>query len=176
MSDITKQLFKHIYIKSDFYRQLALLKEFFEYSFFSDSPKEPSKKTLKAFLKEKEADEFKNYSYAILDLKDDFLKQFDKENFYRLFQESENEAENFPILVLYLPVSFSLKELALFGKWFRENLDENIFLDIKVDNSIVAGCMFVWKNRLYDLSLKKMLNEKKNEIVKRINSLSEREK
>jgi F0F1-type ATP synthase delta subunit len=174
MNDITKQLSKNIYTRSDFYRQVALLKEFFEYSFFSKSLEKPTKKTLKAFLKEKESNEFKNYSHAILGLNDEFFEQFNKENFYRLFKESESDMEAFPVVVLYVPVSFSQKETTLFGVWFRENFDKNIFLDIKVDSSIIAGCMFVWKNTHYDLSFKKILNEKRDEIAKMINSLFEK--
>ncbi len=172
MNDITKQLSKNIYTKSDFHRQIALLQEFFEFLFFSDSEKKPEKKILRKFLKEKESDEFKNHSYAILELEDEFFKQFNKDNFYKLFLESKNEMEALPSLVLYLPVSFSQKEINLFGLWFRENLDKNIFLDIKIDSSIIAGCTFVWKNSNYDLSFKKLLNEKRAELVKIINNLT----
>jgi len=169
MNNITKQLSENIYTRSDFYREAALLKEFLEHSFFSKSPAKPSKRALKAFLKAKEPDEFENNSYAILELGDEFFEQFGQDNFYDLFKESEKEMEMLPFVALYMPVSFSQKEIAMFGKWFRENVDENIFLDVKVDVDIVAGCTFVWKNMHHDMSFKKLLEEKKNEVVEIIN-------
>ncbi len=169
MNDITKELFKNVYTKSDFYRQSAILVEFLEFSYFSKPIKEPTKKNLKIFLKNKELNEFKSNSFAVLKLGDDFFKKFNKDNFYNLLKESEKEMEKFPTLVLYVPVSFPQEEIVKLGFWFRKNIDKDIFLDLKIDSSVLAGCMFVFRDKFYDLSFKKLLKEKREEFLKMIN-------
>ena len=72
--------------------------------------------------------------------------------------------------MIYLPVEFSNNEISRLGGWFRENVAENIFMEIEIDSSVVSGCAFVWNSIYYDFSFSGSIKRKKKEIINMINT------
>jgi len=58
-----------------------------------------------------------------------------------------------PTLLLYVPVTFDTATIAKLSQWVRQEVNESVLLDIKVDANMIGGCSFVHKAIYYDRSL-----------------------
>lgn len=172
MSDkLFKEIFNNTYTKNDFYQRSLLLKEFFEYLFFSDHGKETHKDILKNFLKDKEIS--KELSDVMNSWSDLFYTSFTSENFNTLIDEIEKEFEKLPIVVMYVPISLPFDEIKKLGEWVRTNITANVLMDVKVDPEVVGGCAFVWNGVYHDFSLKYFFDKKVNDIVTMVRNYSD---
>lgn len=73
--------------------------------------------------------------------------------------------EELPVLTLYLPVPFKDAELAVVGKWCRENCDPHIVLDVRIEPEVVGGCGFVWNDVYHEFSLKSRMREQRGVVT-----------
>jgi hypothetical protein len=89
---------------------------------------------------------------------------------YEALDAIEEEIVGLPTVLLYVPIHFSNEHVALFGGWFRENVQPNILLTIRSDPRMAGGCGFVWNNIFYDFSFGYYLDKKKNELLKLLDS------
>lgn len=173
MNNQTYKIINNTYTKSGFYHKAALLKEFFEYTFFSLNKTQATKELLSYFLKEKESGESKKIINDLLSYGDDFYTKFNTENFQYILKEITNDINLLPNIKIYLPVKFSDDEISHLGEWFRKNINENIFMDVEVDSSIVAGCAFVWNSIYYNFSFKNSVKKREEEIISMINQFNQ---
>lgn len=169
MNNETHKIINNTYTRSDFYHKSALLKEFFEYIFFSLNKNQATKELLMYFFKEKESGESEKTINDLLSLGDDFYIKFNNENFQYLLKEITNDINLLPKIVVYLPVEFPVDEISRLGEWFRKNIDKDMFMDIEIDYFIISGCAFVWNNMYYNFSFSNSVNKKSKEIINMIN-------
>lgn len=157
------EIVDNTYTKNDFYKRILLLKEFFEYFFFSEHEQFPLKNMLKKFLIEhKKQEEQINSMYS---LSDSFYEEFTKNNFGAILNDLQKYILELPLITMYVPIVLPLKEVEKLGKWMRSNVAKDIFIDLKIDRESVGGCAFVWKGVYHDFSLKYFLNNKQEDIV-----------
>jgi hypothetical protein len=98
-------------------------------------------------------------------LSPEFLNQFNKDNVYQVFKDLEVEVEKIQTMVLYVAVGLPEKETDEIGAFLRKLTGKLLLVDIKVDPSLLAGCAFVWNGIYKDYSLRKKIEENRNEIL-----------
>ena len=97
---------------------------------------------------------------------------FTKETLAEDMQELKDAIGRLPTLTVYTPVVFEQKHLETIGSWCREHIDTQILLDVRVDPQASGGCMFVWRDTLYDFSLQYFMKQRASEFRAYIASLS----
>jgi len=61
--------------------------------------------------------------------------------------------------VITLAVTLPKEEIQRLGRWFRQNVDPRIVLEVRLDPNIVGGCQIIWQGFEGDFSLRKRLRE-----------------
>lgn len=69
--------------------------------------------------------------------------------------------EKLSVVIIILAVSLSKEEIRRLGRWFRQNVDPQILLEIRRDKKIVGGCRLIWRGFEGDFSLQKKFKESK---------------
>jgi len=140
-----------------------LLKEFFEFSFFSDHQEMSQDKLLSTFIAGK------NLSEARIEmlkaLPDTFWKLFTRDNLYERINELTEYVRSVPHIVLYVPIILPQDEIKKLSNWIRTNVDEKVLMDIKIDPTAVGGCKFAWKGMYHDFSIRYFVKKHKSELV-----------
>lgn len=93
------------------------------------------------------------------------LKQFNKDNVYKIFTDWESKISTIPLLTLYLTFEPDEPTLEQIGGFTRKQFGPNLLLDIKLDVNLIAGAALGWKGVLKDYSLKTQIEAKKEEIT-----------
>ncbi len=165
---LSKIVFSNTYTYSDFYRRFYLLKEFIENFIYKGNENEGSiMDSLEKFFSEKEIS-YENKE-AMKEWGESFFSELiNSGNVYKVFDQIEEDFKKAPLFMLQVPVKFSEKDVFMFGKWFRENINEKAFITVNVDPDISAGCLFSWKSNQYDMSFNRLYKDKHREISKRI--------
>lgn len=95
----------------------------------------------------------------------DFLAKFDKNNITQNIAELEKKISQLQLLTVYLPFEVNDEAVKLIGGMARKLFNPKLFLDIKYDPTLLAGCALSWKGIYKDYSLKKKIEERKTEIL-----------
>lgn len=95
----------------------------------------------------------------------DFLAKFDKNNITQYLTELETKISQVQPLTVYLPFEVNDEAIKLIGGMARKLFNPKLFLDIKYDPTLLAGCALSWKGIYQDYSLKKKIEERKTEIL-----------
>lgn len=156
------QLFQTIladtYTLTDFHRRLKLLRDYLENTFFTEERQSLS-------------DFFKKHQISTSDLEilvawgDNFYQSFAQENIYKILRNLEEKAKNLPIVTVYLPIAINSLLPYQIGKWFRQNLEYAVLIDLKTDYSLVSGAAVVCKGIYHDFSLHYYISKQKEEIL-----------
>lgn len=171
MADAPLQsLLSTTYTKENFHRKVMLLSEFFSKRFFKEHKEESLKDSFRVFMSENNVGEALQQS--LLNLPDDFFAYFTAENLNDTLKSLEEEVEQKPLLTLYVPTILPPSEVEKLGNWVRENIQQGLFLDLRVDAAVVGGCAFVWNGVHHDYSFKQHFEEKRNEIRNLVRSFS----
>ena len=156
-------LLEHTYTRDNLHRKMLLLEEFFEKVFFQEHTSEGSlKDRLRDFLLDKNVGEYLRNS--LLSLSDEFYAQFTSDSFRNIFDTLRKEMDNLPHMKLYVPTLLPPVEVEKLGKWCRENVAPNMFLDLEVEPSTVGGCAFVWNGVYHDFSLSYFIEAHKSQM------------
>lgn len=91
---------------------------------------------------------------------------FEKEDRLEDFEKLEKEIKGTPVLNLMVAVDFSFSEVSDILHKVKTLFDMNVFLDLRVDPSLIGGCVLIWNGNVYDYSLKKTIAEKRGEFKK----------
>ena len=142
---IEQIILNNTYTKSDFLKRLTIIREYLEAKFFTDSQLSFSDflDKLKVSLYERE---------ALIRFDDSFFGLFTKDNLYQLIKGLTENLKSLPLLTLYTPVMLDDLQLDELGKWFRQNLNPELIMDIRINPLLVSGCAYVWKGKYKDLS------------------------
>lgn len=164
---------QHTYIRSNLVYRISLLTEFLNFVFFTDNDKGVKENTIEQFAKNSRESP-RDISF-LKTLPQSFLEAFTRDSFREELDNISKELEHLPVLSITVPIALPFEHIEAIGQWIRNVINPNSMLDISVDSTISAGCMFVWKDILYDFSLEHYLNLHKKEIYTQIvSSLSEK--
>ena len=156
-------MLQNTYTTDDLVERLGLMRKFYDRRLF--------KEDMDATLKEVIQDDCDEYTLQHLE---EWIKKFEKEKLqpivvYEALDTVQEDLAGMPSVTLYLPVRFTSEQVEDFGKWFRENVQPNILLTIRIDPRATGGCGFVWNNVYYDFSLRYYINKQQEEITTMFN-------
>jgi F0F1-type ATP synthase delta subunit len=159
-------MLQNTYTTDDLVERLGLMRKFYNKRLFTEN----ENVTLQEVV-ESDCDEH------TLNALEYWVTTFSKENIQPLviFEALDTVQEDLggvPSVLLYVPVRFTHEQIEGFGKWFRENVQPNILLSIRIDPRSTGGCSFVWGNRYYDFSLKYFIDKQRENIVTMFNKYS----
>lgn len=92
--------------------------------------------------------------------------KFEQEDKLEEFEKLEKEIKSVPVLNLTVAVDFSKEEISEIVERIRKMFKKNVFLELRVDTSLIGGCVFVWDGQVHDFSLKKTISDKRLEFKK----------
>lgn len=157
-----KTFTEHAYSRADFAQRISLVREFFEFIFFTKRDASASKDGI---------EQFAVYSKKSLDditflrtLPPSFLDVFTQDSLYETLNRLSEDSKQLKTLSLTVPIALSRADVVAIGTWAHQELDPDLLLDVAVDPSVVAGCRLVWNNRLYDFSFDHYLTENKTAL------------
>lgn len=97
---------------------------------------------------------------------DKFYAQFTKENFYKQLQGLETQTKKLSPLIMYLAFESGEAENQQLGTWARQIFgNPQLVIDVKYNPDLIAGCALVWKGVYKDYSLKKKIEDQKEQIL-----------
>lgn len=157
---------EHTYSRSDFAHNISLVREFFEFVFFTKrdaSTGEDSIEQFAAYSKKPFVD------IAFLrTLPASFLDSFTKESLYETLKRLSEESKQLKTLSLTVPIELSHEDVTAIGIWAHQEIDPDLLIDIDVDPSVAVGCRLVWNNRLHDFSLDRYFAENQTVLREKI--------
>lgn len=151
MNRETLHLFtKETYRRSDFAYRLSLVREFFEYAFFTKRAAQVSLSVVDDFV----ANTNKTPAEAafLRSLPERFFSTLTQASLYDTLDDLETEYKKLDTITLTVPVLFPENDVAEIGQWVRREIRQDLVLEFTVDPSVVAGCRVVWRSRVYDFS------------------------
>lgn len=95
----------------------------------------------------------------------------DNKGINEIIKESRSFLERAPLFDLILadyPYDSFIQDV---GAWFRENIDSEALLDIRVRRTIGGGVILISKNKIFDMSFRSRLLESRDkipEVLKRV--------
>lgn len=157
-------ILKSTFTTADFRRRLALLRQYFEKKFYTQT----AVYGLAEFYKEVHVEDFDK---RFLDnLSDEVYSAITKDNMYGFFGDVEKLLKNAPTIILYTSFRMPPEDRDRLGNWLRLNMPENTVVDMKIDGAAFGGCMFVWNGFLNDYSLRYHLMKHREDVGKIISS------
>lgn len=163
IDDTLREIINTSYTKNGFYNKLVILREFFEYLFFSEHEQVETHVLFEKFLAERDVAE--DVRDSLTKLSPDFFSSFTSENLSDIFHKLEEYLKEVPLIVLYVPILLPREEIKGLGEWMRVNVAKNIFMELKVDPGAVGGCSFVWNSVYNDFSHRYFFEKKRPEII-----------
>lgn len=156
-------MLRNTYTTDDFIERLGLMRKYYNTRLFTDG--ENTK--LRDLLLE-DCDE------RTLTVLEDWVTTFTNESIqplviYEALDSIQEDMAGLPAVTLYVPVRFSPEETEKFGMWFRENVQPNILLSLRIDPRATGGCSFIWNDVFYDFSLKYFIDKQRDDIVASFN-------
>lgn len=94
-----------------------------------------------------------------------FLTQFKQDNVYKIFDLLQAKADKNPILVIYIPFEMPPQEADRLGVFLRQNYGNISLFDVKFDPYLIAGASLVWRGVYKDYSLRRRIEDRKEEIL-----------
>ena len=160
--DLLQRFTKETYRRSDFAYRLSLLREFFEYAFFT-------KRVARASLAE--VDDFAASTQRtpaevvfLKSLPDSFLSTVTQASVYDTLDALEADYKKLDSITLTVPVLFSENDVAEIGQWVRREIAEDLVLEFTVDPGVVAGCRVVWRSHVYDFSFEHYFDKARESV------------
>lgn len=83
---------------------------------------------------------------------------------YEALETVQEDLSGIPSVTLYVPVRFNPEQIEKIGEWFRENVQPNILLALRIDPRATGGCSFIWKDVYYDFSLRYFIDKYRKKI------------
>ncbi len=92
----------------------------------------------------------------------------DSELFEKL-EDAEKTIKQVQVVNLSVPIGLDIDEIIQIAQKAQVVFGQKVFLEIRVDPSLMGGCVFVWKGLVYDYSLKKTIQDKRKEFKEILN-------
>ena len=151
MEDALNTILKDTYGLSQLKRRLLILKSQLLIKFFGGQSSEPITETDSKWLKS---------------LPSEFLNGFNKDNVYKIFEDSEKTLTFLKPVTIYLTFEPDDTSIASIGSYAKKAFSNPLLLlDIKYDPNLIAGAALVWKGVYRDYSLRSRIDERKLAIL-----------
>ena len=160
---IISTMLRNTYTTDEFVERLGLMRKFYNKRLFADGEG--------AVLRDVLRDDCDERTLAVLE---DWLATFTEDSIqplviYEALDSIQEDMMGLPAVTLYVPIRFAPEETERFGKWFRENIQPNILISLRIDPRATGGCSFIWKDVFYDFSLKYFIDKQREDIVASFN-------
>ncbi len=163
---LLESFLQHTYVRSNLVYRISLLTKFLNFVFFTENDKDVKENMIEQFAKNsREPPKDIDFLRA---LPQSFLETFTRNSFREELDKMSKELEHLSVLSITVPITLPFEHIEAIGQWVRNVISHNAMLDVSVDPTISAGCMFVWKDILYDFSFEHYLNLHKKEIYTQI--------
>ncbi len=171
MSPVIAALLKTTYTVTDMHRRLRVMQEVLESMLYEEQQPqlrmlEPAKRRAQ-LLKEKASP---HDTEVLMNLEEVLWQGFTPATLTTKMNIILKESELLPMMTLYVPVTFTDKQLAPISEWVRGNVANSILFDVHVDPKVVGGCAFVYKDRHFDWSLRRYLRSKRGMVTSLLNA------
>lgn len=166
MSPALKIILSNTYTKNYLHRRLLLLREFLEYQFFKPHQNSNLFFLINEYFMAKNVSRDEFTAFTSWDFA--FFNQFKRRDFYAVLKSLEEEASKLTVVVLSLPFAPSIYETVRLGRWFRENVADDVLMDINSDLNLIGGCALVWKGFYHDYSLRHYIEKNKAAVKNEI--------
>jgi len=163
MDSIKKKLQTTTYTISSAHQRLGLLRQVMEEVFFgSDTPEASVAKRYQAAVANLSPLE----RQAVTALGVSHLDDWKAESIHHTLTALLQWLDVQPVITLYVPVVFADRQIEILGQWFREEISDDVWLDIMVDPNVVGGCALIVNNIYHDLSLRTFLADDRTIVPK----------
>lgn len=99
-------------------------------------------------------------------LPEEFLKSFNKDNVYKIFDDLNKQIDALQVLIIYMAIPSSDNVNLRIGAYARKAFNNpNLVIDTKYDPNLIAGIALSWKGMYRDYSLRSTIESKKEEIL-----------
>lgn len=159
VDSIEQIILQNTFTKTDYLKRLTYLREFLEQKFFAANPT-----SFADYLTSVHASHYDRESMDKWD--ESFFNLFTKDNLYLLINGLIEKMKGLQTLTLYLPVVLDDYQLDSLGKWFRQNLNPELIMDIRLNPDLISGCAYAWNGKYKDLSFKSFMSKKQDIISK----------
>lgn len=143
---------KNTYSTSQVIERLLLLKQSLETRFFNLQP-------------EKNPTASREELDWLNSLGEDFYQHFTKLNSYEVLGGLEKDIKKISKITIYLTCILPVEEINRLGIWIRKNVSGMVLLEIKLDQSLIAGCALSFNGVYRDYSLRARIEKSKGEIL-----------
>lgn len=96
----------------------------------------------------------------------DEAKTISVSNYSKWISDLKELVESTPKIIVYVPFVFPEAKLGQLHKTAVEAVGQFVYLDIKFDEDLLAGCAIVWKGNYKDYSLRSTLRSKQEGVKK----------
>lgn len=142
------------FVKADVLRRLRIVREYLEQRFYTPG----EIKDLTGYLTSGGVGE--EDQKALTNWGEEFFRTFTKENAYETLEHIISQIKTLPLINLYIPIDLHGEQIDTLGKWFRENVDKKILVEIHVESSTFGGCAFAWNGVYFDYTLRHYMKSK----------------
>jgi hypothetical protein len=170
MSPALLHLYNHSFTMTDLHRRLRLLQEVLESVLYSEPPQMRVPPLLERVRQALPPTTTAEDTAVLLSLEEAVWNNFSPATVTARLEKLRAEADQLPIMKLYLPVPFTDKQLAPLAAWVRSEVAAGLMFEIAIDPKVVGGCAFVYKDTHFDWSLRRYLRAKKGMITTLLNS------
>lgn len=157
---------RETYRRSDFEYRLSLVREFFEYVFFTKRSTQASLSDIDNFVSV--TNRSPGEGAFLKTLTESFLQSVTQASFYKTLDDIESDYTKLDAITLTVPVLFSESDVAEIGKWVRKEIAKDVVLEFTVDHAVVAGCRVAWRDRVYDFSFEHYFDNAREDVRARI--------
>ncbi len=166
IKDLLTEITTQVYSRSDVAYRIGVLKEFFEFVFFTAHATNVNQDVIKSFSQK---DERPHTDIVFLEsLSASFFEEFSSESFHQKLNSISDEVDNLPTLSIVVPIVLGPKQIESIGKWARLEVSPDVLLDVDIDQSISVGCQIVWHSKLHEFGFEYYLEEHRLELENKI--------
>lgn len=157
VNQLQQIILSNTFTKADYLKRVRLMRAYLEQQFFTSEKMSFADFLAKLKISQRDRE-------AILPYSQEMFKFFTYDNTYLLIDGLLASMKSLPLLTLYLAVILDDYQIDDLGKWFRQNLNPELLMEVHCNPALVSGCAFVWNGKYRDLSLHNFIS-KKQELI-----------
>lgn len=144
------------------HQRIALLKEFFEFSFYGSEPGTPTLERFNAFVRERNVEPTHAEAVAAWGAK--LFGTVTAGTLYAGLNALLESLKHVPVLTLYTPVKFPPEQMSALGSRIRGLAGQMLLIDDHTDPYLFVGCGFVWNGMYHNYGLPFFFERKREEL------------
>lgn len=151
-------MLKNTYTTDDLMERIGLMRRYYDKRLFQDDTNITIRKAI--------GEECDEYTLQALEA---WNSSFDEEGIqplvvYEALDAVQEDLGGVPSITMYVPVRFNPEQIENIGKWFRENIQPNMLVSLRIDPRATGGCGLIWKDVYYDFSLRYFIEKNREKV------------